>query len=219
MTFASGTTSIGTYEFGECYSLASLTIPAGVTNIGDDAFYDCSGLTNVTIGRNVTTIGAYVFLNCVNLSSIIVDTNNPSFSSLAGVLFGQNQTVLIAYPVGLSGNYIIPYSVTSIGEDAFAFSQPDQCNDPQRRHQYRHCCVRGLRQPDECDPSRPPHQHYQCDLRRLLESDVRNLPRQPHQYRQRGVRILLQTDRCNPFPTASTTSATTHFYTVPALPV
>jgi len=50
-----------------------------------------------------------------------VDTNNPAFSSLNGVLFDKSQATLIQYPGGLGGSYTIPGSVTSIGVAAFKY--------------------------------------------------------------------------------------------------
>jgi Flp pilus assembly protein protease CpaA len=48
-----------------------------------------------------------------------VDTNNPAYFSLAGVLFNKSQTALIQCPGGKTGSYTIPNSVTGIGNDAF----------------------------------------------------------------------------------------------------
>jgi hypothetical protein len=48
-----------------------------------------------------------------------MDTNNPAYSSLAGVLFDKSQTTLIQYPGGILGSYTIPNSVTNIGSLAF----------------------------------------------------------------------------------------------------
>ena len=44
---------------------------------------------------------------------------NPAYSSVAGVLFNQNQTTLIQYLGVIAGPYTIPKSVTSIGDSAF----------------------------------------------------------------------------------------------------
>jgi hypothetical protein len=48
-----------------------------------------------------------------------VDTNNPAYSSVAGVLFNKSTNTLIQYPGGKAGSYTIPASVTSIGDSAF----------------------------------------------------------------------------------------------------
>ena len=44
-----------------------------------------------------------------------VDTNNPAYSSVDGVLFNKSQTTLIQCPGAKTGSYTIPNSVTSIG--------------------------------------------------------------------------------------------------------
>ena len=58
-----------------------------------------------------------------SLTAITVDPNNPAYISVAGVLLNQSQTTLIEYPAGKVGtSYMIPASVTSIGDSAFDFS-------------------------------------------------------------------------------------------------
>ena len=90
-----------------------------VTSIGAGAFYDQIGLNNVTIPASVTNIGANAFEFCANLTAITVDTNNPTYGSVGGVVFDKSQTTLIQYPPGLSGSYTIPDTVTNIGDFAF----------------------------------------------------------------------------------------------------
>jgi hypothetical protein len=120
VTMGTNVTSIGVRAFCECTSLTSVTIPNSVTSIGDDAFGICTSLTKVTIPASVTNIGDGPFLSCFSLTAITVDTNNPAYSSVAGVLFNKSQTVLIQYPAGKAGSsYTIPNSVTNIGDDAF----------------------------------------------------------------------------------------------------
>jgi len=78
-------------------SAANVTIPAGVTAIGDRAFGGCSSLTGIT-----------------------VDAQNQNYSSVEGVLFNKDRTVLVAYPASKQGrSYAIPAGVTSIGDRAY----------------------------------------------------------------------------------------------------
>ena len=117
----SGVASIGDRAFSGCSGLTSVTIPDSVTSIYGGAFQNCSGLTSVTIGNSVTSIGDYAFYNCSSLTSINVDENNSEYASENGVLFNKIKSLLISYPGGKTGEYIIPDSVTSIGEWAFVY--------------------------------------------------------------------------------------------------
>ena len=119
VTIPNGVTSIGVFAFSGCSSLTSITIPNSVTSIGDFAFSGCKSLASVTIGNSVTSIGNQAFENCTSLTSINVDSNNPNYSSVDGVLFNKDKTTLVACPGGKQGAYTIPNSVTSIGESTF----------------------------------------------------------------------------------------------------
>jgi len=113
-------TSIGFGAFYECTSLTSITIPNSVTIIGEAAFLGCARMTNALIGNGVTNIGVSAFY-CTNLIAITVDTNNPAYCDVGGVLFDKNQTTLIECPgVGKIGSYTIPDTVTNILASAFA---------------------------------------------------------------------------------------------------
>jgi len=98
----------------------SYIVPDNVTNLGTDAFFDSTNLTSVSIPAGVVGIGDYAFYVCSGLTAITVNTNNPVYSSVAGVLFNENQTTLIQYPAGSAATaYAIPNSVTNIGNEAF----------------------------------------------------------------------------------------------------
>ncbi len=143
ITIGNSVTSIGAQTFEECSSLTNINIGNSVTSIGKEAFFNCSSLNSVTLGNNVisfgdeafagcisltsiaipksvTSIGALAFFNCTSLTAINVDPSNPDYSSVAGILFDNNQTSLIQYPADKVGTfYAIPNSVTSIEFAAF----------------------------------------------------------------------------------------------------
>ena len=115
-----------TVTIKDCKETASgpLAIPSiyegkPVTSIGDWAFYGCTKLTRATIPDSVTAIGYAAFSKCVSLKSIDVGEGNTEYSSVDGVLFDKNKTVLIHFPAGKGGHYTIPDGVTSIGDHAF----------------------------------------------------------------------------------------------------
>jgi hypothetical protein len=98
----------------------SINISDGTKGIAGSAFRHCENLTSVTIPNSVTGIVASAFYNCYGLTAINVDVANTVYSSVDGVLYNKDQTVLHTYPAGKSAvSFIIPNSVTGIGEGAF----------------------------------------------------------------------------------------------------
>lgn len=106
--------------FAGCTSLMSITIPNDVVAIGSYAFAGCTSLTSTTIGNMMTQIQPRVFDDCISLMYVNVDKNNPTYSSINGVLFNNTKDTLILYPRGKQGAYTIPNSVTLIGTEAFS---------------------------------------------------------------------------------------------------
>ena len=110
----------------------TFVISNSVTTVDGPAFNDCDNLTGVEIGSGVTNLfylmqfpsGAVgnvsVFSLCPNLTNITVDANNSVYSSFNGVLYSKDGTTLITAPFGLSGNYVVPETVTNIQDSAFA---------------------------------------------------------------------------------------------------
>jgi hypothetical protein len=111
--------TIGTGAFEQCYGLSDVTISDGVASIGDYAFSDCTSLPTVAIPASVTNIGDGPYSDCASLTEITVDAQNSFFSSTNGVLFDKSGIMLVEYPGGLAGSYIIPASVTRVANDAF----------------------------------------------------------------------------------------------------
>ena len=138
-------TTIGYGAFYECTSLTSITLPNSLSVIEYDTFYKCP-LTSVTIPNSVTEINTGAFAKtsltsvkipksvtyiCLHgfdysgafdegsLSSFEVDKDNPVYSSTDGVLFNKDATVLLRNMCKKTGSYVIPNTVTTIGEFAF----------------------------------------------------------------------------------------------------
>jgi Tfp pilus assembly major pilin PilA len=108
-------TRIGPWSFYYCWRLPSITIPNSVTSIEQEAFEWCEGFTEITIPSSVTTIGLYVFSGCNKLSEINVESGNPNYKSIEGVLFSKNGTILYQCPENLNKtDYNIPDGVITI---------------------------------------------------------------------------------------------------------
>ena len=104
-------------EYSWINSPYAVEIGTSVTSIGDTVFYCCGGLTYVTIPNTVTSIGVNAFSGCGRLTSISVETDNPNYPTVNGMLLSKDGKTLIQ---GIDGSVMIPDSVTNIGDYAFA---------------------------------------------------------------------------------------------------
>lgn len=132
----SNVTSIGNQAFDGCKALKSFLFTPRITSIGNSAFRNCSGLTSIKLQSKVAQLGDYAFADCENLESAIfysnVEINATTFENdlklkmltspayyFDGVLYNKEKTKLIrAFDYAIS-DYIIPETVTAIGELAF----------------------------------------------------------------------------------------------------
>ena len=134
----SSVASIGDSAFSSCCSLSEIVIPSSVTSIGDSAFSGCYSLSEIVIPSSVTSIGDYVFSGCSSLKYIsipksIVGLNGNPFAGWNGkleclspnfvyeddILFNKDKSRIISFRNQNIESYVIPSSVTSIGDHAF----------------------------------------------------------------------------------------------------
>jgi hypothetical protein len=148
ITIQANVTRISTNAFSGCDGLTSVTVPAAIAGdfnhayhiaygvsarlnvvltgpgaVANDAFVYFNGrkeLVSVTIGQGVTGVSAGVFDNCPNLTAVYVDAANTDYSSVDGVLFSKDKTVLYYCPRARSVAYSIPHGVKGIAHKAFA---------------------------------------------------------------------------------------------------
>jgi len=120
ISISQGIARIGGYAFYGS-SIASIDIPNSVTDLGGYAFYYCTNLTALRIPNSVVRIADGALCGLNELISFTLELPNSNFVYQNGVLFNQNQTLLIvAFPKCIQGvTYTIPTTVTSIGVLAF----------------------------------------------------------------------------------------------------
>ena len=115
------------------------TVPSGVTTIKNGNAIQNSSLTSLSFGTDVTTVSASA-LSLPNVTDVTipvsltsvtsltglsklqnyhVESGHSTYSDINGVLFNQDGTTLIGYPIGRKNeNYVIPESTVTIAESA-----------------------------------------------------------------------------------------------------
>lgn len=124
---------IGQGLFANCTSLTHITLPASVTTIEKDAFEGCTSLQKIEIPAGIVSL--LPSSGCTALEDISVSSANANYSSQDGVLLNGDGTQILWFPMGKTGNYTLPSSITSIGDYAFkgcsieTFRFPDGLKD------------------------------------------------------------------------------------------
>ena len=98
--------------------VTNVILPEGITSLHEGAF-SLSGITSILIPASVNN--AYkAFIYADSLQSIEVAPGNAIYSSVDGVLFNKDKTLLSEYPAGREGAYSVPTGVEFMREYAFA---------------------------------------------------------------------------------------------------
>ena len=111
----SSVNSIGDWAFGNCRSLTDIVIPDSVTSIGESVFSDCSSLEYISLPKSVICLNGNPFFNWNGK----LDCLSPNFIYEDDVLFNKDKSKIISFRNQAVISYIIPDSVTSIGDRAF----------------------------------------------------------------------------------------------------
>lgn len=115
-------TSIYASAFSNCGS-TKIVLPDTVVKIGEDAFP--ADVESITISGNCTEIaGDEPFLFCTSLKEINVGEGSGSYSSLDGVLYNKDMSLLIAYPMMKEDTeFTAPDSCKEIAVSGFCYNQ------------------------------------------------------------------------------------------------
>lgn len=107
-------TTIGRTAF-ESNFFNSITIPDTVKIIEEQAFFGAylrKGST-ISIPASVTEIGSYAFSYMYGVDAFQVDSKNKNYTSLDGVLYNADKTVLLNYPLNKDDDiFIAPKDTT-----------------------------------------------------------------------------------------------------------
>lgn len=125
------------YRYKSSSTQTELTVPdtydgKTVTELMAFSVANAEYLEKLNIGANIKTIDKWAMTNCPVLKEINVSEDNPYFTSVDGVLYNKDMTVLLVYPNGKApletndegkvvggGEFTVPETVKEIGENAF----------------------------------------------------------------------------------------------------
>lgn len=140
LSLSENITYYGPSSFNNCTAEATIIMASSITKLNGSTFLNFKGLKNITLPDNLTTISSYDFQGCTNLTSIsipdettsidpfafidcsaliLVGSQNPNYSSMNGILYNKDFTILQHSPTSLVGELIILPSVNLIQTYAF----------------------------------------------------------------------------------------------------
>lgn len=106
--------------FNGCSALKSVKLSSGVEELGSKAFANCASLNTFTLPASFIEKAANTFQN-TPIKNYEVEDGIEGYSSVGGVLYNEDQSELLLYPIAREDkSFIVPQSVGGIAEQAFA---------------------------------------------------------------------------------------------------
>lgn len=133
--------SIGSSAFRNCIGVFSISLPQQLNSIEDHTFDGCRKLEQIDIPQSIKRIGRFAFRDCQRISSLFlpasalefysnsvngcsmmrsinVDSMNPVFSSVDGVVYSKDSSSLIRCPEG-KFNIRFPQKILTVTSSSF----------------------------------------------------------------------------------------------------
>ncbi|MEL7566185.1 MAG: leucine-rich repeat protein [Dehalobacterium sp.] len=104
--------------FRGCESLEKIELPEGLTTIGENAFANCTALREVHLPAGLTEFNVNIFNNCQDIRFFVAE-KNPNYTSKDGDIYSKDMTVLVRVGAIEEGRYVVPATVSRIGDEAF----------------------------------------------------------------------------------------------------
>lgn len=104
-------------------SISGLLDLSSLKSLGQNAFYGCVFIEKVILGTCNFRLDAFAYVSSVYtsmLKEVEISASNENYCSVNGIVYSKDMKTLYLYPPAKIGNeFVIPESVTTIGDSAF----------------------------------------------------------------------------------------------------
>lgn len=107
-------TKVSSYAFNGCQKLDKVTIGEGIKKINKNAF-DQSSIKKLSLPSTLKTLKNELnVIDTYNLTDITISEDNQYFSSVSGMLYSKDKSILYMYPSGRTGIVTFPLEVSDL---------------------------------------------------------------------------------------------------------
>ena len=133
---------VGNGLFAQCATLTELSLPEEATTVEVGALDHCTSLQRLRLPASL--IHFTPSAGCTNLAQVEVPASCLRFSTLDGVLYNADASVLLWYPEGKKdATFIVPTGVEALGDYAFRNALADEIFLPQSLTSLGQACFSG----------------------------------------------------------------------------
>lgn len=107
-------TKVSSYAFNGCQELDKVTIGEGIKKINKKAFNN-SSVKEISFPSTLKTLKNELnIIDTYNLTDIVISGDNQYFSSVSGMLYSKDKSILYMYPAGRTGTVTFPDEVSDL---------------------------------------------------------------------------------------------------------